>query len=171
MKKSALRFASLIVISALTGCAAPKPYISPTSGDTAKIRVINNSMGTSDVSATTTCGVSSAKSIASFSTFYKVDKSRADMYGSQEYENKSNVIERVVEAEKDTNFFAGYQGASTNICIVGTAFTPRKNQQYEMRFLGGIGGCSLTVVKLSVVDGQIVKEKINDLHPAKKTCE
>jgi len=33
------------------------------------------------------------------------------MYGSQEYENKSNVIERVVEAEKDTNFFAGYQGA------------------------------------------------------------
>jgi hypothetical protein len=169
-----LLLSALIATSFITGCAVRNPYISPTSGDTAKIRIINDSNGTTFIHATSKCERSSARAIAGFSKFLSTDTSRAGMYGSQGYENNSDVIERIVEADKETNFFVANQGAAGLLqtsCFVEAAFTPKKDKQYEMRFTARLGVCNVQVNNLSEVDGKILKEKIDELHPVKKECD
>jgi hypothetical protein len=175
MKKSA--FLSSVLLGAcvlISGCAVRNPYISPTSGDTAKIRVIENAFnGTTFIHVTTQCDRASAKSIAAFSKFLKTDTSRADMYGSQGHENDTKIIERVVEANKEMNIFGANQGSTgllDTTCFTEAAFTPKAGQQYEMVFTANRPVCNMTVSKLSDVDGKILKENIDDLHPMKKEC-
>jgi len=175
MKKFAFVPPVLMGVSVLiSGCAVRNAYISPTSGDTAKIRVIENAFnGTTFIHVTTQCDRASAKSLAAFSKFLKADTSRADMYGSQGYENDTKIIERVVEANKEMNVFGANQGSTgllTTTCFTEAAFTPKAGQQYEMVFTANRPLCNMTVLKLSEVDGKLLKEGIDDLHPVKQEC-
>jgi hypothetical protein len=166
-KHPSLSYALLAALTLLTGCAVKNPYISPTSGDTAKIRVVNHSAGTALLYASTTCQVDSAKVLAGFSSFLKSDISRADMYGSQPSDGNKNVVERVIEAGKEMQIFTAYQGAGVQ-CYVEVAFNPKKDEQYEMTYIANSQMCRISIDKLTETDGQIARTKVDDVRLLKK---
>ena len=166
-KHPSLSCAALAALTLLTGCAVKKPYISPTSGDTAKIRVVNHSAGTALLYASTACQVDSAKVLAGFSSFLKSDISRADMYGSQPNDGNKNVVERVIEAGKEMQIFTAYQGAGVQ-CYVEVAFNPRKDEQYEMTYIANSQMCRISIDRLTETDGKIVHAKVEDVRLLKK---
>ncbi|WP_157137734.1 hypothetical protein [Herbaspirillum lusitanum] len=166
-KHPSLSCAVLAALTLLTGCAVKNPYISPTSGDTAKIRVVNHSAGTALLYASTTCKVDSAPVLAAFSSFLKSDVSRADMYGSQPNDGNKNVVERVIEAGKEMQIFTAYQGAGVQ-CYVEVAFNPKKDEQYEMTYIANGQMCRVAIDRLTETDGKIAREKVEDVRRLKK---
>jgi len=167
MKKNLLSFCVvLIAVTSISGCAVRNPYISPTSGDTAKIRVVNQSDGTALLYASTSCQVASAKVLAAFSKFLRSDLSRVSMYGSQPNDRNKDVVERVIEAGKEMQIFTLYQGVNglgTGQCSVEVAFTPKKDEQYEMTYFANSLMCSITIDRLTETDAKIVRTKVEDV--------
>ncbi|MBP1317793.1 hypothetical protein [Herbaspirillum sp. 1130] len=172
MKKNLLSFCMvLIAVTITSGCAVRNPYISPTTGDTAKIRVINQSDGTALLYASTSCQVASAKVIAAFSRFLKSDLSRVSMYGSQPSDGNKDVVERVIEAGKEMQIFTLYQGAKgldTAQCSIEVAFTPKKDEQYEMTYVANSLMCSIAIDRLTETDAKIVRTKVEDVRRLSK---
>ena len=164
-------YAALAVLTAIAGCAVKNPYVSPTSGDTAKVRVVNHSAGTALLYASTSCQVESAKVLAAFSKFLKSDVSRADMYGSQPNDENKDVVERVIEAGKEMQIFTSYQGAGGGgsvQCFVEVAFNPKKDEQYEMTYIANSQMCRIAIDRLTETDGKITRAKVEEVRPLKK---
>jgi len=172
MKKTAfLPCMAFLALTSIAGCAVKNQYISPTAGDTAKIRVVNHSAGTAFLYASTTCKVDSAPVLAAFSSFLKSDVSRADMYGSQPNDGNKNVVERVIEAGKEMQIFTAYQGAGGGgsvQCFVEVAFNPKKDEQYEMTYIANSQMCRISIDRLTETDGKIARAKVEDVRPLKK---
>ncbi|WP_432240917.1 hypothetical protein [Herbaspirillum robiniae] len=172
MRKKLFFFcAALSVLTSISGCAVRNPYISPTTGDAAKLRVINHSDGTAFLYASTSCQVGSAKVLAAFSKFLKSDLSRAGMYDSQPTDGNKDVVERVIEAGKEMQIFTSYQGASglgSAQCFVEVAFNPKKDEQYEMTYIANSQMCRIAIDRLSETDGKIVRTRVEDVRSLKK---
>lgn len=169
-----LRCTTLTIAVLLTGCAVRNPYVSPVSGDTAKVRIINHGNGTTFIHAGENCARSSAKAIAGFSKFLSTDRSRVDMYEAREYENNNDVVERIVEANKEMQLFAVNQGAAGLLitsCNVDVAFLPKKDMQYEVVFNAGLGLCNMALNNLSEIDGKIIKEKTSNVRSLMSECK